>query len=294
MNDRSLAAKTELTEEKEIDILNVGDSYFKTLNVRMISGRGFEKDRASDLKEGIVVNEEFVRFFKLSNPLGKRVTLNDTLQYYITGVVKDVYLQALFQPLAPLAFRYAPEADYRYLVASTDPEKLLAVNDQIKSEWKKLFPASLYTGKLMEERMVMAMEHFDNVVIIYTFLGLVAIIMSVSGLFGLVSLNLQRRTKELGIRKILGASLPNILLQASKLFLMVMAVSFVVGSIMGSFMVNKLMDNVWEYYVAIDFKVISLAVLILFTIASATIFTRILAVTVSNPSDALRHERRPT
>ena len=284
------AAKTELTEEKEIDILNVGDSYFKTLNVRMISGRGFEKDRASDLKEGIVVNEEFVRFFKLSNPLGKRVTLNDTLQYYITGVVKDVYLQALFQPLAPLAFRYAPEADYRYLVASTDPEKLLAVNDQIKSEWKKLFPASLYTGKLMEERMVMAMEHFDNVVIIYTFLGLVAIIMSVSGLFGLVSLNLQRRTKELGIRKILGASVPNILLQASKLFLMVMAVSFVVGSIMGSFMVNKLMDNVWEYYVATDFKVISLAVLILFTIASATIFTRILAVTVSNPSDALRHE----
>jgi ABC-type antimicrobial peptide transport system permease subunit len=289
-NSMKAAAKTELTEEKEVDVLNVGDSYFNTLNVRMISGRGFEKDRASDLKEGIVVNEEFVRYFKLTDPLGKRVTLNDTLQYYITGVVKDVYLQALFQPLAPLAFRHAPEADYRYLVVSTDPEKLLTVNDQIKSEWKKLFPASLYTGKLMEERMVMAMEHFDNVVIIYTFLGLVAIIMSVSGLFGLVSLNLQRRTKELGIRKILGASVANIMLQASKLFLVVMLVSFVVGSIMGSFMVNKMMDSVWEYYVAIDIKVISLAVLILFFIASATIFTKILTVTVSNPSDALRHE----
>jgi ABC-type antimicrobial peptide transport system permease subunit len=80
------------------------------------------------------------------------------------------------------------------------------------------------------------------------------------------------------------------MLQASKLFLVVMLVSFVVGSIMGSFMVNKMMDSVWEYYVAIDIKVISLAVLILFFIASATIFTKILTVTVSNPSDALRHE----
>ncbi len=285
-----VATKVEANKEKEVDLLNVGDDYFKTLSIRLVSGRGFEKDRASDLKEGIIVNEEFVRFFDVKEPIGQRVTMSDTLQYYIVGVVKDVYLNALFQPLAPLAFRYVPETNYRYLVASTDPENLVAVNDQIKADWKKLFPAALYTGRLMEERMVMALDHFDAVVIIYTFLGAVAIIMSVSGLFGLVSLNLQKRTKELGIRKILGAGGLHIVVQASKLFLVVMVFSFVLGSLMGSFMVNKLMDSVWEYYVGVDFRILGLAIIIIFTIATVTIFSKIVGVTVSNPADALRHE----
>lgn len=289
-NTAKAKVKTETQPEKEIDVLNVGEDYFKTLNVRLLAGRNFEKDRASDLNEGMIVNEEFVRFFQLTSPVGKRILVNDTLQYFITGVVKDVYLNALFQPLAPLAFRYVPEENYRYLVASTDADKLMMVNQQIKDEWKKLFPSTLYTGNLMEERMVMALDHFDAVVIIYTFLGLVAIIMSVSGLFGLVSLNLQRRTKELGIRKILGASVAHIAVQASQLFTVVILISFIVGSLLGAVMVNALMDSVWEYYVAIDTKVITLAVLILFTIATATIYSRISTVTRSNPVDALRHD----
>jgi|APTNR8051073442_1049403.scaffolds.fasta_scaffold00001_204 ABC-type antimicrobial peptide transport system permease subunit len=284
------ALKTE-KDEKEVDVLNIGDDYFKTVNVRLMAGREFEKESASDVKEAMIVNEEFVKVFELgSNPLGQRITFNDTTQFYVIGVVKDVYLKALFEPLAPLAFRYTPPANYKYLVASTDPENLAIVNDQIKTEWKKLFPNNLYTGRLMEQNMVMALEHFDNVVVLYTFLGAVAIIMSVSGLYSLVSMQLQRRTKELGIRKVLGAPLLHVVLLCSKLFLVILTVSFLVGSLMGSFLVNKLMDTVWEYYVAIDIRVISLAVLILFVIAAATVSLRIFKATVTNPAEALRYE----
>ena len=138
--------------------------------------------------------------------------------------------------------------------------------------------------------MVMALDHFDAVVIIYTFLGLVAIIMSVSGLFGLMSIHLQKRTKELGIRKILGASVPHITLKVSQLFLLVMAVSFVLGGLMGSVMVNALMDSVWEYYVAVNPKILMMAIFILFTIASTSVYSIVRKATVSNPADALRHE----
>lgn len=276
--------------EQEIDLLNVGDEYFKTLNVRVVTGRGFEKDRASDLREGMVVNEEFVRRFQLANPVGTRVLLNDTIPQYIVGVVKDVYLNALFQPLTPLAFRYVPESGYRYLVASTGPSDLEKVNDEIRQVWKSLFPVMLYPGRLMEERMVMALEHFDAVVIIYTFLGIVAIIMSVSGLFALMSIHLQKRTKELGIRKILGATVPHILLKVSHLFLVVMMLSFVLGGLMGTVMVNALMDSVWEYYEAVNPKILTMAVLILFVIASTTVFSIVRRATTSNPADALRHE----
>jgi putative ABC transport system permease protein len=285
------SARTDKQKEKEVDVLNVGDEYFNTLNVRIIAGREFEKDKASDLTESIIVNEDFVRYFNLGNEaVGKRIMLNDTVQSYIVGVVKDVYLRALFQPIGPLVFKYTPQEKYRYLVASTDPDKLREVNNGIKATWQKLFPNTLYTGNLMEERMTMAMDHFDNVVILYTFLGLVAIIMSVSGLYALVSINLQKRTKELGIRKILGAPLSNIMLQASRMFLIIMLFSFLIGAAGGSFLVNKMMDTVWEYYEAVDVAVLVLSISILFLISLLTVALKIFSVSVTNPVESLRYE----
>ncbi len=290
-NSYNAAARHENGKDIEIDMLNVGDEYFKALNVRVIAGRGFEKESTSDAGESIIVNEEFVRLFGLGNEaIDKRITLNDTTQVYIVGVVKDVYLKALFEPLTPVAFRYVPKENYRYLVASTSPDQLVETNQQIKEAWQKLFPTMLYTGRLMEQRMVMVMEHFDSVVILYTFLGLVAIIMSISGLYSLVSLNLQKRTKEFGIRKILGASIPHMAVQASKLFLITMAVSFVIGSLMGSVMVNGMMSSVWEYYEAINAVVLTLAISILSLIALCTIGYKIVKVTIANPADSLRYE----
>jgi putative ABC transport system permease protein len=286
-----IAAKFENKTEKEIDVLSVGDEYFETLGVKVIKGRGFISDLASDKKESIIVNEEFVRVFNLGNDaIGKRITLADTAQYYVTGVVKDVYLKALFEPLSPLVFNYTSPLNYRYLVASADHEELVAVNNEIKTVWKKLFPNTLYTGSLMEEDMVMALEHFDNVVILYTFMGAVAILMSVSGLYSMVALSLQKRTKEFGIRKILGAPLGNIVLQASKLFIVIMVVAFVLGSLAGTFMVNKLMDTVWEYYVSVGFKIIFTAISVLFTIACITVSYKIFSVGKTNPAESLKYE----
>ncbi len=285
------SARAENQIEKEIDMLNVGDDYFNTVNVRLVNGNGFQKNKTSDIRESIIVNAEFVRIFNLGDePVGKRILLNDSVPVYITGVVKDVYLQALFQPLSPLAFRYVPENEYKYLVASADPNDLVELNAQFKKSWQKLFPTQLYPGKLMESRMVMALEHFDSVVILYTFLGLVAIIMSVSGLYSLVSLNLQRRTKELGLRKLLGASLGHIVVQSGKLFMLIMFISFITGSLMGTFMVNALMNSVWEYYEPVDTLVISLAVGILLCIALATIGYKIKRVATANPVESLRYE----
>ncbi len=289
-NAYKVAMRTDANKEKEIETLNIGDGYFEALNIKIIEGRGFEKDRASDLQEGIIVTEEFVKVFGLSKPLGSRVTVADTAQFYIIGVAKDVYMRALFQSLAPMVFRYTPEDKYRYLVASTDPSNLTDLNNQINDSWKKLFPTLLYNGRLMEQDMVMAMEHFDNVVILYTFLGLVAIIMSVSGLYALVSLNLQRRTKELGIRKILGASTLTIAFEAGKLLIIVLVISFFVGTLFGSFMVNKMMDSVWEYYVATDFRVIIFAFLSIFIIALVTVSTQLFKVTVAHPAESLKHD----
>ncbi|HZY79483.1 MAG TPA: ABC transporter permease [Cyclobacteriaceae bacterium] len=287
----NVAARFEHKKEAEVDVLNVSDEYFDAVNVRVIAGRNFRKDQASDLNEAIIVNEEFARNFELGpDAIGKQIMFNDTIPVYIIGIVKDVYLGALFEPLSPVAFRYTSSANYKFLVALTEPAQLVEVNDQIRASWSKTFPNQLYPGRLMESRMMMALEHFDSVVILYSFLGAVALIMSISGLYSLVALNLQRRTKELGIRKILGAPLRNLVYHSGKLFLIVMIISFVIGSTLGAVMVNAMMDSVWEYYVAVNLKVIVMAIIILSIIAVATIAYKIRSVVVTNPVDSLRHE----
>ena len=290
---RSYKASAKATNqvEKEVDLLNVGDDYFQTVNVRILGGRSFEKEQASDADEAIIVNEEFIRAFQLGeNALGQRITLNDSTNVYIIGIAKDVYLRALFQPLTPVAFRYVMPDQYNYLLVSADPSDLSEANAHIADKWKKLFPSQLYTGRLMETSMNMSLEHFDSVVKLYTFLGLVAIIMSVSGLYSLVSLHLQKRTRELGIRKILGAPLPHIILQSGKLFLVIMLISIVAGSVMGSFMVNALMDSVWEYYVSVNPAVLTLSIAILFIISLTTIGYKVMRVVLANPVDSIKTE----
>lgn len=285
------SARSEKQEDREIDILNIGDDYFQTVDVRIIAGQGFESQSVSDEKESIIVNEQFLRTFNLpAAAIGQRIMLNDTTPVFIKAVVKDVYLKALFGPLSPVAFRYIPEGTYKMLVASTNPETLLMANEAIQKEWRKLFPNQLYPGQLMEQRMTMVMEHFDNVVKLYTFLGFVAIVMSVSGLYSLISLNLQKRTKELGIRKIMGAPLLHMVLQSSKLFLVIMFFSCLVGSLLGSVMVNAMMDNIWEYYVAINLKILSMASLILVAIAIVTIGAKVVQISVRKPVESLRYE----
>ena len=290
---RSYKASARATNqvEKEIDLLNVGDGYFETLNIRVLDGRAFEKEQTSDAEEAIIVNEEFIRTFQLGdNAIGQRITLNDTTNVYIIGIAKDVYLRALFQPLTPVAFRYSMPEQYKYLVASSNPSELMAAETYIAEKWKKLFPTQLYPGRLMETNMNMALEHFDSVVILYTFLGLVAIIMSVSGLYSLVSLHLQKRTRELALRKILGAPLKHIAFQSSKLFLVIMLISIVTGSLLGSFLVNAMMDSVWEYYVATNMTVLTIAITILFLIALATIGYKVSKVVTANPVDSIKTE----
>jgi len=208
----------------------------------------------------------------------------------VKGVVKDVYLCALFQPLAPLAFRYVPEEKYRYLIASADPTSLVAADQQLKKAWQQLFPTQLYPGRLMEYNMVMALEHFDSVVILYTFLGLVAIIISVSGWYSLVSLHLQKRTKELGLRKLLGASIAHMIAQSGKMFFILLLIACALGSVMGTLMVNAMMNSVWEYYEAVNVIVLSLAITILLLIAIITIGFKIKEVVLINPVESLRYE----
>src|SRR6185436_4332904 len=138
--------------------------------------------------------------------------------------------------------------------------ELLPVHEKVKSAWKELYPNRLYAGKLMNEDMEEGILHFRNVSILYRFLGAITIVLAMSGLFSMVTLHVQKRMKEMGIRKTLGAGVSSLALLAARPFLVVVAFSIAFGALGGVFSANKFMDAVWEYYNETGVEIVMVAV----------------------------------
>lgn len=276
-------------QAREIDALNIGDSYLETLNIQLLEGRAFEKNSANDEIESMLVNEEFVRAFQIKGtPIGQRVLWNDSVQVFITGVVKDVYLNALFQPVQPIAFRYCRSASYRFLTLKAAPTNLLSIQKSAESDWKNLFLTRAYEGKIMDEEMSETLQHFRNVTILYSFLGSVTMLLSISGLFSLVTLHIQRRLKEIGLRKMMGASSGRLIWLAGKPFLIILGISCILGTAGGIASANIFMDAIWEYYQRTNIETVLIAISGILAVAVASVFLRIRRATTINPVDIIR------
>jgi putative ABC transport system permease protein len=186
--------------------------------------------------------------------------------------------------------RYVGPDRYNHLVVRTSPEHLLEVNDFMKKEWNKLFPARLYTGKYSDGNLRITEMINTNVIKIFGFLGVIAVLMSTTGLFSLVSLNIVRKLKEIGVRKVLGASTANIIWLIGLEFIIILGFASMLGSALGYVMVNKMMDAVWEYYLEVSYATLEICVVFLFSVAMATVGVKVFRTTLINPVIVLREE----
>ncbi len=121
-----------------------------------------------------------------------------------------MYITAACGEMEPMMFRYSPPADYRHLSLSVTPGKLPEVNKYLEDHWKEVFPNRKFSSRYMDDELAEANEVNSNIVTMFVFLGIVALMLSVTGLFTLVSLNIIKKMKEIGVRKVMGASIANI------------------------------------------------------------------------------------
>lgn len=259
------------TREHQVEIVDIGDDYLKTMNIRLLEGRDFKKGSETDKKESVLVSETFVREFGLEgNALGKRLLLNDSVQLYIVGVVSDILTDGFWKAPAPVMLRYVSPEKYTQIVVSASPSNLLEVNDHMKEVWKKISPNTLYGGRYMDGNMYVAQLINTNAVRIFIFLGLTAALMSATGLFALVSLNILKRRKELGVRKVLGASVASIVRVINGEFVVILFIASVIGGVSGYFMTDTTMDAIWEQYLPVNMVTLGICAGLLFTVALIT------------------------
>ncbi len=288
-NSYSAVAKTN-NNEVQAQVLHIGgEEYLKTMGVQLLQGRHFYNNK-SDEDVSVMVNQTFVKQLNIQEPIGARVNI-DSINYTITGVVNDFKEFGLHGLVPPCVLRLANAEHYSFLVIRADEKKLPALSKYIQTVWQKINPNYAFNMFLQTELIEKEVRLNAGFKAIAFFLAIVILLLSLSGLFALISLNIDRRSKEIGIRKVLGASLLQILAAINREIIRIVLISFVVGSALGFLFTNKFIFQViYKYHPDSDpyAYMITLAV-ITFSLA-AIIGYKVYKAANANPMYSLRTE----
>jgi len=281
-----------LEQKIETNIMHIGHDYLDVMDVKILDGRGFSlENQGNDLgANNIVVNQKFVDDFGFENPIGKTVLMNDTLPLRIVGVSNNIYLYGTWAKVEPLIFRLAEEENYGNLVIRASKGNLSEINEYLKAEWAELVPNYPYEGEFQEELLKEAKDVNKNIKIIFIFLAVCALFLSAIGLYTLVSLSVINRTKEIGIRKVLGSTVSKIMLIITKPFTLLILITSILGCAGGYYLSDMLMKSIWAKYMTADMYSFIFPILIIFITSTTTIIWRVYKAAMQNPANSLRYE----
>ena len=279
-------------KQLEVDVMDIGPGYPATMGLRLIKGRLFDKTRyAADLaNKSILINEKMVSDFGWKEPLGMTISLYDTTRFTVIGVVKNFYVSGLWQKINPSMLRLSSNEQYNILAVRAEAGNLPAVLDYLKLKWKSQSTNFVFGGMFQEDTMNEEKEINNSILKVNVFLAIAALLLSLVGMYNLVSLDIIRRTKEIGIRKINGAPVPQIMFLVSRKFLIIILISSIAGCFGGYWLSLKLLDSIWDYFVAVGPGILILAASIMFAATMLTIVFKIARAALRNPVDSLRYE----
>lgn len=278
------------SQQVEVDIIGVGADYLNTMKLKLVEGRDFIKDSETDQKESVIITRRLAEVFGWDKPIGKELVWRDSVKLYVVGVVKDVYTQGLWREMEPMMIRYVLPDRYSQMVVNTRAEDVASVNTYMNNEWNKIFPNRLYNGRRMVGDVQQVNEVNLNIMYMFIFMGVIAMILSGTGLFTLVSLNIIRRMKEIGVRKVLGATVSNIARIINTEFIVILAVASVIGSWAGYTMADTIMGSIWRYYQGTNVATFVVSVSLLFILSITAIGYKVFTAATMNPVDSLKDE----
>ncbi len=274
-------------EDLGMATVDIGDDYFKTAGMRLLQGKGFTGNLAADSNH-VILNEAAVARMRYKNPIGQTIQMESGRHLTVIGIVKDALMQSPFDPVEPTFFESDPNADYPMfrLAPTADVHKAIGQLQPIFAKYNPAYPFLYnfvdvtYAGKFILETFVSRLAAL--------FAGL-AIFISCLGLFGLAAYTAEQRTREIGIRKVLGATVSQLWLLLSKEFILLVLISGVVASpIAWYFMSDWLLK--YKYAITIGPGVFVLAAGAALLITVVTISFQAIKSAVANPARSLRAE----
>ncbi len=269
----------------------VGKDYMPLLGMQLRSGQDFSGVNAKTGSETeVLVNETFVREIGGSKEVIGQMLNCDTASYRIAGVVKDFMVDSPFDPLAPAVVRCAPEDKLTYCIVKTKPEDLNAVHADMEKTWKQLFPYKPFTGFYQSEVMAEALEVSDNIAKTMLVFSIVILLLTMSGLFAIVSLNALKQFRGLALRRVLGARPGSIAYHLNRNFLLVTLIATIVGALLGRVFSLALLDSIYKIHAGVGISLLILSALGVLAVLLATVAVKVWQVVRVNLTEALKAE----
>jgi putative ABC transport system permease protein len=266
----------------------VGYDYFVTFGMEIIEGRTFSREYSTDPKEAFIVNEEAVKMMGMESPVGKRLSVFQN-QGQIIGVVKNFHFQPLYHEVKPFVFMLRPDSG-SLAFARIRPEYISGTLDHITNTMKKFDPNSrtdlLFFNDVLTNYIYTTERKARKIAGYFT---LLALLISSLGLFGLAAFMAERRTKEIGIRKVVGASIKDVVLMLSKDFTKWVLLSNIIAWPVAYFVMKKLLER-YAYRTQIGWEVFVLSGLAALLIALLTVSFQAIKAARTNPANSLRYE----
>ena len=278
-------------QQIEVDVMDVGPEYPQTMGLRLLEGRFFDKARMeADLGRSILINKKFMDAFGWDSPIGKTVTLYDTTRLTVIGVVDDYFVGGLWRAVEPAMIGLAVGDIYYSLAIRTEAEDLTEVLEFCRETWTEMIPNYPFSGIAQEDTLQEEKVINKSIKQLFVFLAIVAIVLSLIGLYTLVSLSIIGRIKEIGIRKVVGAPIRVIIALLSRRFLLLLLIASALGAVGAYFLSDMLLDSIWEYYLDMTPGLFIWSILIMFLVAILSISGLVYRAAIQNPVNSLRYE----
>ncbi len=273
----------------------VDESLLQTLDIKPLAGRLFSKEFPSDTSERIILNEQAIKQIGFKSPqeaVGSKVYFDWRGQNYawtVIGVVKDFHFQDLHVPIEPYGFQLNNVPQYNYLIVHAKAADVSLLLKSINTSWHKLNPNEPFEYSFLDEDFQKNYDAENRLSAIVGYFTTIAILISCLGLFGLATFSAEQRTKEIGVRKVLGASVAGIVALLSKDFLKLVAISIVIASPLAWWIMHKWLQD-FAYRTKISWTVFVITTVAALLIALITISFQAIRAAISNPVKSLRTE----
>ena len=270
---------------------SVDDRYIRNLGLQLVAGTDFSPDTPGLNKNQIIVNEKFVEQFGLGTPadaVGKTVILEDDQTVTIRGVLKNFLFKPLVYQLQPMMLTYNPRS-WRHVLVTLHGKEPSAAIAFFQKTWKEVDSAHPFEYEFFDDKLRNVYDFFSDMVMMIGFLAVLALTISLLGLLGIVTFNAESRVKEIGIRKVLGATISQIVLLFARQELLLMLASAVIAVPLSMIVGNKLLEE-FAHKIGMGFGIIGGGLLIVFLMAGLIIALRAIRSASANPVEALKYE----
>ena len=265
------------------------NEYFKTYNLQFVAGRPYY---ANDTVHEFVVNETLLRKLGIKNPkdaIGKEINFWDGVKVAtIVGVIRDFNSYSLREPMAPVVLSTWKDV-YQTINIKIKPGREKATIAFVEKLWNETFPDNVYEFTFLDKTIENFYKQENQLSQLYKIFAGIAILISCLGLYGLISFMAVQRTKEVGIRKVLGASAIKIVYLFSKEFTLLIGIAFLIAAPIAGYIMQKWLEN-YTYRISLGFSIFLLAIISSILIAWLTVGYRAIKAAVANPVKSLRTE----